>query len=375
MKTAADHNLTRSLPPLLITAVISAASVIILAVLFAPLIGGSSRPSPSSSARVEPESPLQPPPERRAAIQPVVANKTPTSPPVGETPATQPPVTHNLPVAAPAATPAGTQSLADARAEYERERMEFRQAVAEDLALRETAARESASTDALERATAATAAFAQGIIPNEVPEPALAELLTAREQLAAALRRASETARGNRDESQAAALDQELAEFQAKESADVGNVIHRFPKCDFRLINLETGLALAAKSTGRGSAVIQAKEDPASLLQHWYVTYPTKPYSRVKNRGSKMVLNVPAGNRAGGVKIILWQDQSSEFNFWEVRYRGSYYDVRSRFSKKLLSVPAAKKDEGLQLIQWPQHDAPDDQKWKLIRVPATEEAD
>lgn len=339
MKTSAQSDFARDLPSLLVTATISAACVIALAAFHALLTGGGSKPAATTAARVDAPAKVVQLPEVAPAVEPKATPKIPAA----ET---------KQPAATTSAKPVDLR-LSELQTEYEREREEFRQAVAVDLAQRETAARESADPEALKRATAARDAFYQGIVPNDAPEPALSELLRVREQVVAALKEA--------------ALDKELTDFQARESTDVGNVIQRFPKCIFRLINLETGLALAAKSTGRGSAVIQAKEDPANLLQHWYVAYHGKQ-PHLKNRGAKTTLNVPGGNLAGGVKIILWDDKSTEFNSWEMQYRGSYYYIRSNFSGKLLSVPASKKEEGLQLIQWPHHDAPDDQKWKLVRV-------
>jgi hypothetical protein len=282
---------------------------------------------------------------------------TPTLSPETTTKAT-PEVPHPLPV----------KTLTAARAEYHREKAQFSQAVSAELAKREAAAELSADAEAIKQAKAATEALAKGMIPKDAPGKDLIELMAAREELAKLLQREISEAKARQDETQIAALQTELTDFMIAESADIGDVNWRFPECTFRLINVETGLALAAHHEGNGAAVIQAKEDPADPMQHWFVRFPGQWFSRVRIRKTGRNLNVPASDRASGRGIIMWHEEHQSNGYWELQYRGSYYHVRSHFSGKLLSVPNASKKEGQHLVQWDHHDRPDDQKWKLIRV-------
>ena len=377
MKSASPADFTRELPSLAITTAVSAGCIIVFALIHSRIVSEEQRPQPVTAMSVAQKSALvgKPPVDSSRKQESTPEKKTPpANKPATETKsALDPKPTEVVKPEATRAKTSGTKTLVQARADYQREKTQFLQAISADLAKREAAAQDAGDAELIKQIKAMREDYAQGMIPKDAPGKDLIELMAARETVATLLQRELQSAQEKSsleksDASQVATLKKELADFMMQESADIGDVNWRFPECTFRLINVATGLALAAHDEGNGAAVIQSEENPDDPLQQWFVRFPGQWYSRVRLRKNGRNLNVPASDRAAGRAIIMWHEEHQANGYWELQYRGTYYHVRSHFSGQLLSVPDAKKTAGQQLIQWPHHDDPEDQRWKLIRV-------
>lgn len=365
MKTVVETDLLRTLPSLAFTALLSAGGVIVLAVTHS-LVSPTVSPPPQAVAKVNPK------PAAARALDPprvTVANKDVLLPKKALAEPKPAPEIVSLPK-----RPA-EKSLTAARADYQREKTQFLQAVSADLAKREVAAQDAGDAELLKQVKVVREDYAKGMIPKDAPGKDLLELISAREKVTTILQCELKVAEEKSDAAQVATLEKELADFMFQESADIGDINWRFPDCTFRLINVATGMALAAHDEGNGAAVVQMPENPTDPLQQWFVKYKGQWFERVRLRKNGRNLNVPAHDRAAGREIIMWQEEDKSNGYWELQYRGAYYHVRSLFSGQLLSVPNASKAAGQQLCQWPHHDDPQDQRWKLIRVLPKMDAD
>ena len=108
-----------------------------------------------------------------------------------------------------------------------------------------------------------------------------------------------------------------------------------------RLVNVETGKAVADDSEEAGARVVLAKPDPNNKSQQWEIKKDNKVFSLVNVKSGK-VLDVFEASKEEGAAIIIWdaKDEDTDNQRWSWEEKDKERRIASKSSELVLDVDA-----------------------------------